>query len=880
MIPVETLDPMVLTACEAFDLLDDAVIMTDADLTQGPNIIWANRSFLVRSGYDLDEILGRSPRMFHGTDTCPDAVGRIRQAIQAEDAFVGDLVNYTRDGRPFVCELTIRPFRDPDGTLLGFLGVNRDVTDQRANQKLHEKARIRESQTQAIADLGRDALSDTLEVPRFFNTVCERIAGGLNVPFTAVFCRSEDHQTFRLLAHYGFDGISEADADRLAEISSELAPEDQDLREIRDVPEHPDYELFHRLGIRSGVLVEIPATQGPWGDLAVYAASRRRLSKQDRLFLRSISNLAADAIRRRTFEEELERSRAKYRAVVEDQTELICRFSPDFTLTFVNTAYARFAGRPAETLIGTSYTAGLSAEVVESIRRAVSGLTPDRPVVTGTRRVESGDGTLWHTWSHRAIFGPRNEIVELQSIGRDITAEQAAKERIEFLAHHDILTGLANRVVFADRLEEQMALADRLDARIAVLYMDLDKFKTINDTLGHHVGDRLLCEIAKRLLETSRRSDLVARLGGDEFAILMTMDRGRSWFEATRLAQRVLDHVNRVVDIDGVQIHPTISVGVALYPDNGLSREEIMQAADMAMYRAKAEGRNRYHFFDNSLKDWVTHRKDVEDSLRHAIERDEFEVWYQPKVDMASGHLIGVEALVRWRLGGKIVSPAEFIPIAEETGDIREIDFLVAERACRFAADLRDRGVDIQVSVNISPSHFRIYQDFAGRVRAILEASGLPPENLMLEIVETMTLPSAEHVLSAMYACRAMGVRFSVDDFGTGYASLNYLRTLPVSEIKIDQSFVKNLLSDETDETLVRSIINLARNLNMAVVAEGVRSDAHAAFLLREGCTVGQGELYGMPMPEADLRRLTEGGSEGPQDGLGEIVADGLQDGG
>ena len=644
------------------------------------------------------------------------------------------------------------------------------------------------------------------------------------------------------------------------------------------MPDDSDLELLDRLGIRTGVMVEIPGSKGPWGDLAVFAAGCRNLTPQDRLFLRSISNLVTDAIRRRTFEEELERSRAKYMAIVEDQTELICRFRPDFTLTFVNSAYARFIGHPADMLVGTSYLDGLEPSAAETLKRVISGLNPDHPVETGVRRIATPDGIKWHHWTHRAIFDSEGTVTEFQSVGRDITVEQVAKERVEFLAHHDTLTGLSNRIVFSDRLEEQMAAADRMDACIAVLYMDLDNFKSINDTLGHHVGDLLLCEIAKRLQETSRRSELVARLGGDEFAVLMTIERGRSGLEATRLAQRVLNHVARVVEIDGIQIHPTISVGVALYPDNGLTREAIMQAADMAMYRAKSEGRNRYHFFDNSLKEWATHRKEIEDSLLNAFERDEFEVWYQPKVNMSTGDLIGVEALVRWRLGGKLIPPCDFIPVAEETGDIREIDFLVAERACRMAAELRSHGHNLTVSVNISPSHFRLFQNFAGRVRAVLDSSGLPAENLILEIVETMTLPSPENVLAAMYECRAMGVRFSVDDFGTGFASLNYLRTLPVSEIKIDQSFVMNLLNSETDETLVRAIINLAHNLKMSVVAEGVRTEALADFLRREGCSIAQGEHYGMPMPEPALRHLIGvPASEGPDDRLAQTAVEDLQ---
>ncbi|MBZ9752291.1 EAL domain-containing protein [Deinococcus sp. HMF7604] len=432
----------------------------------------------------------------------------------------------------------------------------------------------------------------------------------------------------------------------------------------------------------------------------------------------------------------------------------------------------------------------------------------------------------------------------------DVSEARVLSERMRYLAQHDVLTDLPNRVLLQDRVFETIQQARRLKTRFAVLFLDLDHFKHVNDALGHHVGDELLQAVADRLRGALRASDTVSRQGGDEFIILLPDVR------ATEHVERVIDKLMQAVTapytVAGRQLNITLSLGVALYPEDGQDTETLLQHADAAMYRAKGEGRNRHSFFSADLHQAAVSRQTLHTDLRLAVEQQQFTLVYQPKIDLQSRQVLGVEALLRWvRPGGQLVSPLDFIPVAEETRLILPLGAWVLEQACRQSqAWAHQHGMALTVSVNISPVQFT-HASFLETVQRCLQVSGLAPEQLELELTESMLMANVGQVQQTLTALKGFGVRVSIDDFGTGYSSLSYLKTFPVDVLKIDRSFLRGVPGDEQASAVVTAIIALARSLKLDVIAEGVETDDQAGVLLNLGCTAMQGYLFGRPMPAA-----------------------------
>jgi diguanylate cyclase (GGDEF)-like protein len=434
----------------------------------------------------------------------------------------------------------------------------------------------------------------------------------------------------------------------------------------------------------------------------------------------------------------------------------------------------------------------------------------------------------------------------------DITERQQAEARLVYLARHDALTGLPNRVLFQERLEQALTLAGR-GGHCAVLCLDLDRFKLVNDTLGHPVGDRLLQAAADRLQACVREMDTVARLGGDEFAIIQpAVERPE---DAELLANRILVAFRSAFEIDEHTIQAGTSLGVAIAPGDGTSPEKLLKNADIALYLAKTEGRSKVRFFEPEMDASIQLRRMLELDLRLAIARNEFEVYYQPLVDVATRMIAGFEALLRWHHPVRgLVSPAEFIPLAEETGMIVAIGEWVLRTAC---VEAKNWPADISVAVNLSPIQFR-QGNLVAVVKDALDASGLHPDRLELEITETVLLQNTVGTLAALHELRAIGVAVALDDFGTGYSSLSYLRSFPFDKIKIDQSFVRDLVEDKEALSIVRAITGLGQGLRMRTTAEGVETQEQLDILRREGCTEIQGYLFSRPMPADELPALIE----------------------
>lgn len=419
-------------------------------------------------------------------------------------------------------------------------------------------------------------------------------------------------------------------------------------------------------------------------------------------------------------------------------------------------------------------------------------------------------------------------------------------EQILSLAKTDALTGLANRMLFQDRLQQALARAERERGNLAVLFLDLDRFKHINDSLGHALGDELLKEVSLRLLRVLRKEDTVARMGGDEFIILLP--EVSSDQAPAVLAEKLLDVVRQPYRVAGRVFYLSASIGISLYPEDGAEVDALVANADAAMYRAKSKGRNTYEFYSKELTEAATERWQLESELRHALENNAIQVRYQPEVELNSGRIIGAEALACWEHPERGSIPAErFIHIAEESGLIIELGEYVLEQACRQTMVWLDAGHPLRVAVNVSGRQIQ-RSDFVSVVERVLHETGLPPEYLELEVTESLIIDHAENVVEVLIALSRLGVSLSIDDFGAGYSSLAYLKRLPIDKLKIDRSFIKDLPKDEEDVAITQAVIALANSMGLRTIAEGVETSEQAEFLLRAGCALGQGFLFGRPV--------------------------------
>jgi diguanylate cyclase (GGDEF)-like protein len=442
---------------------------------------------------------------------------------------------------------------------------------------------------------------------------------------------------------------------------------------------------------------------------------------------------------------------------------------------------------------------------------------------------------------------------------RDVSVAQAMARQITHSAEHDFLTGLPNRMLLNDRISQAIASARRDKKQVAVLFLDLDGFKHINDSLGHPVGDKLLQSIALRLAASVRGADTVSRQGGDEFVVLLA-DLAQPE-DAVTMAARMLRTVAEPHSVDQHDLHLTTSIGVSVYPDDGLDAETLIKNADTAMYQAKENGRKSFRFFKPAMNVRAVERQAIEESLQYALERNEFTLHYQPKVSLDTGEITGAEALLRWThpIRGP-VSPAEFIPVAEDSGLILPIGNWVLRAACQQMRLWTDAGLPaIAVAVNVSAMEFRD-EAFLEGVFAALADSKLDPRFLELELTESVLMKHAETTVSILKTLRAKGVRVAVDDFGTGYSSLSYLRKFPIDALKIDQSFIRQITTTPLEMTIVTAVIGMGRSLNLRVVAEGVEADAELRFLQAHQCDEAQGYYFGRPMPASEFAKLLKSG--------------------
>jgi diguanylate cyclase (GGDEF)-like protein/PAS domain S-box-containing protein len=613
----------------------------------------------------------------------------------------------------------------------------------------------------------------------------------------------------------------------------------------------PGARLSGEGGLAQGTLVEsINALLDARGQREEAVNQRLRaiensLEQRDTEYRRAMVRVGIETSKRRRAESEA----ARLASAIAHAADAVMVTALDGTIEYVNPAFERGTGWSRQEAVGQTpkllNSGNHSREFFEEMWRTVLAGDVYRGMLVNRRR----DGTTYH--EEKTITPLRDSkgvITHFIASGKDVSDRVRAQEKLEFLAHHDTVTGLPNRVLLADRLEQALVRARRDGISVAVLFLDLDGFKAINDTAGHHVGDRLLAEVANRLQATVRERDTVARLGGDEFAIIL--EGAKSMSAVGGIARKLLYALAAPVNIDGGDLYVTTSIGISRFGRDGEDVHSLLRKADSAMYRAKEAGKNTFRFYSQLEGDEDSQRLELEQQLRRAIDHREFVLHYQPQMSIDTGTVVGVEALVRWNHPQQgLIPPARFVPVLEESGLIVEVGDWVLREACRQARAWRLAGMpELRVAVNVSARQFS-KRDLVGDVARILDETGTEPHRLHIEITEGTIAAKFDHSVEVMRKLTALGVRIAVDDFGVGYSSLNYLKRLPIHSLKIDRSFVRDVTTDGNDAAIARTIIALAHNLGLDVIAEGVETLEQMFFLSRQGCNEVQGHLVALPMP-------------------------------
>jgi diguanylate cyclase (GGDEF)-like protein/PAS domain S-box-containing protein len=531
-------------------------------------------------------------------------------------------------------------------------------------------------------------------------------------------------------------------------------------------------------------------------------------------------------------------------------------------IEFVNPAFETLSGYSAPEVLGRSpsmlKSGRQNGDFYRSLWQTILAGKPWKGRVVNRRR----SGELFTvTQTVTPITDAAGRVTHFVAIHEDVTAQVEAERRLQHMARHDFLTDLPNRYTLSERLDLEAQRVGRHGGRLALLFLDLDHFKSVNDNYGHDSGDQLLIEVAKRLRETARTTDTLARLGGDEFALLQSGVRDPR--APADLAARMIRRLAPPFDLAAQRIYTGVSIGIAMSGEASADPAELMRQADLALYRAKEEGRNGFRFFEDSMNDEIQGRMALGQDLHQALEGNELFLEYQPQVDLRTRRLVGVEALVRWRHPRRgIVGPSDFIPIAESNGLIIPIGEWVLRTACAEARSWQDRGLTpIPVAVNLSAVQLKS-RDIVERVIAILGETGLAPRFLELELTETILMHANEALDRHLDELSRHGVRISLDDFGRAYSSLEYLRRFPLNKLKIDQSFVRDIGSNLRDATILSAVIALAGKLHLEVIAEGVGPENQVQFLLNEGCREGQGFFFARPLAAAEIASLLAEGSD------------------
>ncbi len=543
-----------------------------------------------------------------------------------------------------------------------------------------------------------------------------------------------------------------------------------------------------------------------------------------------------------------------YQLLSQYSTDIITKYRMDGICTYASPSIERILGYAPEEIVGQSVFDFFHPNDLKTKRRLFTRLLDGQADDPVCYRIRRKDGSyVWLETTSKPITGnladPENEII---TVSRDITRRKQTEERLLKLANFDSLTGLPNRALFRDRLRRAITRAQRNKTRLALLFLDLDRFKNINDSLGHHAGDQLLRGVAKRLTQNARKGDTVARLGGDEFTVIL--ENIHTPDDASLVANKILELMEPPFRLDGHELVVSPSIGITLYPDDAEDMRSLLKNADTAMYRSKEQGGNRYQFYTEGMNARAYEHLILESNLRHALERDQFELYFQPQIDLHTHGIIGIEALIRWNHPERgFLAPDKFVPFAEETGLIIPIGEWALNNACLEAKRWQESGLPpVRIAVNLSMRQFR-QKMFVDLVANALANSELDPHLLELEITESFLAQNVDQATKVLRQLHELGVQLSVDDFGTGYSSLSYLKRFPLNTLKIDQSFVKDLDSGPQGATIAEAIIALGKSLDLNIIAEGVETEEQVFFLKSRGCDRVQGYFVSPPLSRHEI---------------------------
>jgi diguanylate cyclase (GGDEF)-like protein/PAS domain S-box-containing protein len=780
-------------------------------------------------GYSATEAIGKPVNMLVPTGH-PDEIPEILERLKRGEAFEHyQTVRVRKDGKVIHVEITASPIRDAMESIVGASTIGRDISVRKAAEKLLV-------QTENNRRIVGDALRESEERYRM-------LLDGI-----------EDHAIF-MMDSRGKVVSWNAGAERIKGYKAE------------EIIGHNFSCFFLPEDIESGrpeEVLRIAAARGKHEERSM------RVRKDGSRFLASVAFTALldPAGNLRGFSEfshdlsANKESEARYRGLLEAAPDamVVVNQSGDIVLLNIQAekqfGYRRdeLVGQKVKTIIPEGFAERLVADGTRSAEEALSQQIGMGIELIGRRK----DGSNFPIEIMLSPLKSAEGILVTAAI-RNVSVARAMSLQITHLAEHDLLTGLPNRMLFKDRVSQAIVLGPRHMKKVAVLFLDLDGFKHINDSLGHPIGDQLLQSIGQRLVDCVRESDTVSRQGGDEFVVLLSeMDESE---DAAITSRRILKALAEPHNIDQHDLHVTASIGVSVYPDDGLDAETLIKNADTAMYQAKENGRHSYQFFTSAMNVRAVERQSIEENLRRALERNELSLQYQPKIDLRTGQISGAEALIRWTHPVRgLVSPAQFIPVAEDCGLILPIGQWVLREACRQARVWLDAGLPLgTMAVNISSMEFRD-DHFLESVFAALNDTGLDPQSLELELTESVLMKRAESAAVVLKALRARGVQVAIDDFGTGYSSLSYLRKFPIDALKIDQSFVSQITSTPDDITIVIAIISMARSLNLRVVAEGVETEQERLFLKAHQCDEAQGYLFSRPVSAEVFAGLLKSG--------------------